>query len=211
MMHLSHNSVKELPSRKRAQLINSIGGLKSANLIGSISKSGQTNLAIFNSVMHIGSHPALLGFILRPTTVERHTYENIFETNVFTINHIHPKMIAQAHQTSAKYEKSISEFEVVNLEKEFLDDFKAPFVKTSPIKIACEYQNEYKIQENACRLIIGKITDIYFDEGIQNLDGFVDLTKSESVGCIGTDAYFKATILNRFEYAEVGKELNSKS
>ncbi len=209
-MHLSHKSIQGLPSRKRAQFINSISGLKSASLIGSISKTKQTNLAIFNSVMHIGSHPALLGFILRPISVERHTYENILETKVFTINHIHPKMIAQAHQTSAKYDKGISEFEAVNLEKEFLNDFKAPFVKISPIKIACEYQNEYKIEENACRLIIGKITDVYFNEDSQHQDGFVDLSQTESVGCIGTDTYFKATALNRFEYAEVGKELKSK-
>ncbi len=210
MLHLDLKSIHNLPSRQRAQLINSIGGLKSANLIGSISKSGKTNLSIFNSVMHIGSNPALLGFILRPTTVVRHTYENIIEMNSFTVNHIHPEMIDQAHQTSAKYDKTTSEFDAVSLEKEFLNDFKAPFVKKSLIKIACEYQNEYKIEENDCRLVIGKITDVFFDEDSQHDDGFVDLTQTESVGCIGTDAYVKATLLNRFEYAEVGKQLKSK-
>lgn len=210
MIHLNKKSLTELPNRERAQLINSIGGIKSANLIGSISKTGQTNLAIFNSVMHIGSNPPLLGFMLRPTSVERHTYENIKETKAFTINHVHPDMIAQAHQTSAKYDKSISEFEAVDLEQEFLKDCQAPFVKASHVKIACQYQNEYFIEENGCRLIIGQITDVYFDENYQHQDGFIDLSKAESVGCIGTDAYVKTTLLKRFEYAKVGKVLDAK-
>lgn len=210
MIYYNRKSLSELSSRKRAQLINSIGGIKSANLIGSISKTGQTNLAIFNSVMHIGSKPPLLGFILRPTTVERNTYDNILKTNTFTINHIKPDMIAQAHQTSAKYDKSISEFEAVDLEQEFLNDCKAPFVKASHVKIACQYQNEYFIEENGCRLIIGQITDVYFDENHQHKDGFLDLTKAESVGCIGTDAYVKTTLLKRFEYAKAGKVLDAK-
>lgn len=205
MTHYDLNSISDLPRRIRAQLINSIGGVKSANLIASISQSGQANLAIFNSVMHIGSQPALLGFILRPTTVERHTYDNILETNAFTVNHIHPRMIDKAHQTSAKYSKWVSEFDAVGLDKEFLNDSKAPFVKKSKLKIACQYQNEYKIEENGCILIIGKITNIYFDKKWQHRDGFVDISKIDSVGCIGTDAYVEINLINRFKYAETNK------
>lgn len=71
------DEIMRLPSRYRANLINKVSGFKPANLIGTKSKSGQTNLAVFNSVVHIGANPPYLGFILRPTTVERHTYENI--------------------------------------------------------------------------------------------------------------------------------------
>ncbi|MFN6039875.1 MAG: flavin oxidoreductase, partial [Bacteroidota bacterium] len=63
--------------RYRATFINSIGGFKSVALIGTKNSSGQTNLAIFNSLVHIGANPPLLGFIVRPDSVERHTLENI--------------------------------------------------------------------------------------------------------------------------------------
>lgn len=210
MKYLSSKDLDDLSGRYKAQLINSITGVKSASLIGSISISGQTNLAIFSSVIHIGSKPPLLGFVLRPTTVERHTYDNIKATLEFTINHIHPDIIDKAHQTSAKYKKDISEFEAVGLQEEFLNDCKAPFVKPSKIKIACQYKNEYLIKENACRLIIGEITSVYFDDNIQAGDGFLDISKSESVGVLGNDAYVKTTMLNRFEYAEPGKKLEVK-
>jgi flavin reductase (DIM6/NTAB) family NADH-FMN oxidoreductase RutF len=78
----------EMEQRKRAQFINSISGFRSVALIGTTDTNGQTNLAIFSSIVHIGSNPPLLSFIMRPDSVERHTLTNILETGFYTINHI---------------------------------------------------------------------------------------------------------------------------
>ncbi|MCJ8275234.1 MAG: flavin reductase family protein, partial [Bdellovibrionales bacterium] len=53
---------------KRAwiKLVNSLSGFKSANLVGTQSKDGQTNLAMFSSFFHLGANPPLMGFVLRP-------------------------------------------------------------------------------------------------------------------------------------------------
>ena len=77
MHYFSKAEIAELNNRYRNNLINCISGYKSANLIGTISKTGITNLAVFNSIVHLGSNPALLGFILRPTTVPRHSFSNM--------------------------------------------------------------------------------------------------------------------------------------
>ena len=69
---------------ERINLMNSLSGYKSANLIGSISEAGIENVAVFSSVVHLGSNPPLLGFILRPNVVPRNTYENIKEMGVYT-------------------------------------------------------------------------------------------------------------------------------
>ena len=42
-------------------LLNKISGYKSANLIGTKSKAGLANLAVFNSVIHVGCEPAVFG------------------------------------------------------------------------------------------------------------------------------------------------------
>jgi flavin reductase (DIM6/NTAB) family NADH-FMN oxidoreductase RutF len=86
------------------------------------------NTAIVSSVVHLGANPALIGYVSRPNTVERHTVENIKETKFYTINHIHESFIKQAHQTSARYGKDVSEFDAVGLSAEFIDNFHAPFV-----------------------------------------------------------------------------------
>ena len=48
--------------------MNSLSGIKSANLIATYSpKINVANCALFSSVIHIGTNPAVIGFILRPT------------------------------------------------------------------------------------------------------------------------------------------------
>ena len=64
-MHFSKQDILNTPRIKRLNLINSITGIKPANLIGTISKNSHTNLAIFSSVIHLGSSPSLIGFIIR--------------------------------------------------------------------------------------------------------------------------------------------------
>jgi flavin reductase (DIM6/NTAB) family NADH-FMN oxidoreductase RutF len=132
--YFSSSDILEMESRQRAAFINSLSGFKSASLIGSIDSNGNTNLAVFSSVVHLGSNPALIGFINRPDSTSRHTLENILETNCFTINHINAAIYKQAHQTSARYDKTISEFDATGLTPEFSKLLEAPYVRESQIK-----------------------------------------------------------------------------
>jgi flavin reductase (DIM6/NTAB) family NADH-FMN oxidoreductase RutF len=194
------DEIMELPSRYRANLINKVSGFKSANLIGTQSKNGQTNLAIFNSVMHIGANPPYLGFILRPTTVQRHTYENIKETGVYTINQVTTKIHQQAHQTSAKYERAISEFEAVGLTEFYQDDFHAPFVAESHIKIGLSFQEEQLIQCNDTRLVIGKIEHLILPEAAILEDGDVALEQIDTAAVAGLYNYYKPEHIGKYGY-----------
>jgi flavin reductase (DIM6/NTAB) family NADH-FMN oxidoreductase RutF len=123
----------------RIKFVNGITGFKSANLIGTKSRDGIENLAVFSSVVHIGSHPPYLGFITRPITVPRNTYENIKSTGVFTVNAISVGIAEQAHSTSAKYSKDVSEFEKCNFSSSYTEGFHAPFVENTPLGIGCEF------------------------------------------------------------------------
>ena len=88
MVRFDKNKIKSLEKIYRLNLINSCTGYKSANLLGSIDSEGNTNLAIFSSITHLGSDPAMIGFVLRPRTVPRNTYNNMFNTKYFTVNHV---------------------------------------------------------------------------------------------------------------------------
>lgn len=132
MIHLSKKDIQEMNRIRRLNIINGISGVKPANLIGTYSAETGTNVAIFSSVVHLGSDPALLGFIMRPVSdVPRNTYTNIKENGYFTINHVHESFIEKAHYTSAKFDVIVSEFEACGLTEEYLYDFTAPFVKES--------------------------------------------------------------------------------
>ncbi len=209
MKHFTAEQIEEMPSRYRAHFINSVTGFKSANLLGTISEDNITNVAIFSSVTHLGSNPALLGFVLRPTTVERNTYDNIKKSGIFTVNQVNQNFIKEAHQTSAKYAGTVSEFRETLLVEEYLDDFKAPYVKQSRIKLGCAFENEYFIKENDCIFVIGKVQHIYVDKEIQDEDGWLNLERAQTVCIDGLDGYALPQILNRFSYAKPGESIKT--
>lgn len=200
MKHFSKNNIEELHHLYRINLINSCSGFKSANLIGTKSKDEVENVAIFSSVTHIGSSPPLLGFFCRPTTVIRNTYENIKETGVYTINHIHENNIEDAHHTSAKYNRNISEFEATNLVSEYKNDCFAPYVKGAPVQLEMKFIEEYHISANDTILIIGEIQNLYLNEGLLEKDGFINLSKANVAAINGLDGYTIPTLKTRLAY-----------
>ena len=207
MICLDKNDFQALSRVPRLNLINSCMGYKSANLIGTISKTGLPNLAVFSSVTHLGSDPALIGFILRPTTVPRHTYSNIKESNYFTVNAISESFIAQAHHTSANYPIDVNEFEVTGILPEWKDEIAVPFVKESPVQLLCNYVNEYEIKENGTIHVIASIEKIFVKEDLLSDDHWIQLDKGNVVAINGLDGYVKTELIERYPYARVS---NSK-
>ena len=209
MKHYTSRDFGELRKIERANLINSVSGYKSANLIGTISKTKQTNLAIFSSVIHIGANPPLLGFIMRPVAeVERHTYENIKQTGVYTINHVHESFVEKAHYTSAKFAREVSEFAVCNLTEEYLENFAAPFVAESRIKIGLKFVEEIPIKLNDTILIIGEIEHLFFPENALLENYNLDLNSVEDVCISSLDTYHSVKQINTFPFARTSNTPN---
>ena len=202
MLHYSRADIDQMDKIFRLNLINSCTGYKSANLIGTQSAEGKTNLAVFSSITHLGSNPPLIGFVLRPTTVPRDSYRNIKSSSFFTVNHIHHSTVADAHHTSANYPEDVSEFSKTDFEAEYLDDFQAPFVKNAKVRLACRFLNEYPIKENNTLLLVSDILAIHVEDGIMERDGWLNLQQAGSVTINGLDGYAKAELIERFPYAK---------
>ena len=179
MKFFAYNDIHDLEKIYKINLINSCSGFKSANLLGTVSENGITNVAVFSSVTHLGSNPPTLGFILRPTTVPRNTYKNILDTGIFTINHIWEDIIEDAHHTSAKYTEEISEFDMTNLEPEFKGNFKAPFVKNAPVQMSMKFMEEIYISSNDVILIVAQIQELFVHDELLQEDGLINLSKGK--------------------------------
>ena len=206
MIHYSRTDIDQMDKIFRLNLINSCTGFKSANLLGTKSLNGVSNVAVFSSITHLGSNPPLIGFILRPTSVPRDTYRNIKDTGVFTVNHIYSDIIEDAHHTSAKYPDEVSEFTKTGLEEEFLGDFPAPFVKGAKIRLGCRFLNEYVIKENDTLLLVSAIEHVFVaDLDIQQDDGWLKLENANTVAINGLDGYATTKLLDRFAYARPKK------
>lgn len=192
---------QKMDKRVRTTFFNLLSGFKSPVLIGTISKSGSTNLALFSSLVHIGANPPLLGFILRPTTVARHTYQNIMDTGSYTINHITESLFQKGHQASAKYPEDVSEFEEIGLDSEYTSFGPAPYLKESPIRLGLRFVEEHIIQANGTRLMVGEVMEIQYPEEMVVEEGWFDPTSLGLVGVAGLETYFTLHYLDRLPYA----------
>lgn len=205
----SSAAILALEKQYRVHLINSLGGFKSVVLVGTADAQLQTNLAIFSSVFHIGANPPYMGLVFRPTPPERNTYNNILETGFYTMNHLNDSILTQAHQTSARYDKDISEFDATGLTAAFKSDFFAPFVAESHIQIGLAFREKIDIAINSTTLIIGEIVQLFVPENAIQPDGFLDLEQANTLTCSGLDSYHKTVQLDRLSYAKPGKEITS--
>ena len=194
----------------RVNFLTKICGPQSANLVGTIDEQGISNLAIFNSVTHISSNPPTLGFFQRPLTVPRQTYQNIKQAGFFTINSVGIDSIKKAHQTSAKFEKGVSEFEKCQFSEQFIEGFPAPFVSESSIKIGLSLEEEHLLQSSGNILIVGKIQKIIINSNILEEDGNILLEKANLASLAGLDSYFKIEKIARFEFARPHLKVSEK-
>ena len=195
-----------MPSRYRAMLINSISGFKSASLIGTCNQQGELNLAMFSSVIHLGSNPALIGFISRPDSVERHTLSNIKQTQQFTINQVDNSFWQAAHKTSAKYLEEECEFVQTGLTPHYIKGILPPLVKESPLKYALRLIDIMPIPHNNTLLVVGEVIEILCTHSALKADGYIDLESLNTVTVSGLDSYHTSKRLSRLSYAKPSKQ-----
>lgn len=197
---LTRSDIDAIEKRSRANLINSLSGYKSANLLGSINAQGQTNLALMTSVFHVGAHPPLLGLLIRPHSVPRHSLENLKETGVFTLNVVTRDMHTQAHQTTARYPREQSEFDAVGLDEEYSSLLTAPYVAQSPIKTGLSVVEIQTLAINDTVLVIAEIIELRLNGGLMAEDGQIDMNAADAVAVTGLDEYHCASTLGRKSY-----------
>ena len=187
--------------REFTKFFNALSGAKPGYLIGS-GEGKDENLAIFNSITHLGTNPPLLGFIQRPTTVDRHTYQNILKYGHYSFNLITQDFFEEAHQTSARYEKGTNEFNKVGLTAIYKEEIRCPFVEESPIHIALELLEDIEIKSNKTRLIVGKVITISILDSSTENKSELNFQELKSVNISGLSDYYTLNKLKSLNYAK---------
>ncbi len=161
------------------------------------------NLAVFENIVHIGANPPYIGFIQRPILKDfSHTYHNIIQTGVYTLNHVHKDFVENAHYTSAKFAADVSEFEACGLTMEMQEGFKAPFVAESKIKMGLRFVQEIPITLNDTKLIIGQVEHVYVQKSALMDDGRLQLNAVDDVCASGLDMYHEVKMIAEYPYAK---------
>lgn len=201
-MKITKSDIQNFEQRYRTAFVNSLAGFRQAVLVGTKSIEGTSNLAIFNSLIHLGANPALFGLISRPDIVPRDTLQNIKDTQSYTLNFVQSSDFKKAHQTSARHDKGVSEFEQVGFDEYYFDDCNAPAVEQAVVKIAMKLEETIPIRLNGTIMIIGSIQAIEIEKEIVKTDGFVSLEDADVLISQGLDAYFTSKSISRLPYAK---------
>lgn len=202
MLTLTSDDIAAMEKLTRVQLCTSLPGAKPIALIGSCNSAGETNLAPFSSIVHLGSNPPLLGMISRPDLVERHTLANILATGVWTINHLHETILDAAHQCSARYPSGESEFTATGLTPAWLATHGAPFVAESRFRLGMTLESTLDIAANGTTLVIGRVTYVQLADDALGADGSIDLAALGIIASTALDTYFQLQPLARLAYAK---------
>ena len=201
-MIISKKEIEQFEHRYRKAFINSLAGFRQAVLVGTKSVDGINNLAIFNSLIHLGANPSLFGLVSRPGSVQRDTLQNILDTKAYSLNYIKAEHYKKAHQTSARYNKEISEFEKAGFTATYQSGFYSPFVEDAVVKIAMKFEETIPIALNGTILIIGSVLQVDINDAMVEQDGFVNLSAAEVLISQGLDAYFVSKEIGRLPYAK---------
>ncbi len=192
----------------RTALVNSLFGGKALVLVGTQNTEGSCNLAPFNSLVHVGANPPLVGLVFRPLT-ERvgQTWRNLEATGACTLNAVHGGMIKAAHACSAKFPPNVSEFHATGLtvlrsSAPSGEAFPAPFVAESRVRVACKLLESHAIRANGTRFAVLAVQSIVLPEDALGADGFVDPSVTGSLSAAGLDAYGQLGPLTRLPYAQ---------
>lgn len=191
----------------RARFFNSLGGYKSLNLLGTASSTGQTNLGLFFSVIHVGANPPLLGLLFRPHTVPRHSLENFRESGQATLNAVHADILAPAHQSSASYSAEESEFAATGLNPAYREAFQAPYVQESRLSAGLLYREEHRVEANDCIFVVAEITWVRLDEKALFDDGLIEHSAIDSLAVNALDSYYRPAPFRRYDFARAGEDL----
>ena len=201
-MNLNKIEICKLNKIKRINLINSVTGIKPVLLVGTKCRVGITNLGIFSSMVHISSKPPLIGFFVRCNKhIIRNTFDNIINQKVYTLNHIHSSNVKEAHYTSIKFDKDISEFEKCNFTEHYIEDFSAPFVKESEIRFGMRLKEIVDLKSSRSKLLVGEVENIFIKDSFLEEDFTLNLTDSNSVSISGLNHYYTNKKLVTLPYA----------
>lgn len=194
--------IHHLSDREQKETRNKCHGVKTPFLLGSESK-GVSNLTLVSNVFHIGASPHLIGILFRPDNVERHGLTNIRKSKRFSLNSCSVDFIEKVHQTSARYDKNISEFETCGLEKGYA--FEIPYIPSAQMAIFLDLESEVKIETNGTHLIIGRVQEILIkDELICN--DKIDFSKIYDHAVVGLNEYVRTEKLFSLSYAKPNQE-----
>jgi len=177
-----------------------------------VDKQGNVNLSPFSFFNVFGANPPII--IFSParngrTNTNKHTFENVKETEECVINIVNYPMVEQMSLASTAYDKGVNEFEKAGFTEIESDIVKAPRVKEAPVQMECKVMQIIETGDGggAGNLVICEVVKLHINEKYLDENGKIDSIKMDLVARMGGSWYCHATPEAMFE---IPKPLQTK-
>ena len=191
----SRSDLLGLDRRYRRDLINRIGGSRTAWLLTTRSSDGIANIGLFSQVVHVGANPPLIGVLFRPKSSRHQSLDNIEDIGHYCIHAVHFEEWQKAHSTSFAFGADQSEFDECEWVEETIHGSDLPLIEDSLARITLQAEEIIPIRSNQCRMLIGRVQSIQIREDQLDSD---QLPRPEDwLNVCGLDLYMNNQVLSR--------------
>lgn len=177
-----------------------------------VDSQGNVNLSPFSFFNVFGANPPII--IFSParngrTNTNKHTFENVKETQECVINIVNYPMVEQMSLSSTAYDKGVNEFEKAGFTEIKSDIVNVPRVQEAPVQMECKVMQIIETGDGggAGNLVICEVVKLHINEDYLDADGKIDSVKMDLVARMGGSWYCRATPEAMFE---IPKPLETK-
>lgn len=178
--------------------------------LSSVSRAGVENIAPYSQWQNLSFDPPMVMFSANqyPDGRRKDTVLNAEETGWFVWNMATWELREAVNISAMALPPEESEFDHMNVTREYADNAPVPMVKESPVKFECRYLSTHRIKGNSpvgtIDIVFARVEKIHIDDRIIRSDGRLDIPAIRPIARLG---YFDYTVVdNVFEMRVPGSD-----
>ena len=183
--------------------------------LSSVSSSGIENIAPYSQWQNLTFDPPMVMFSANqyPDGRRKDTVINAEETGWFVWNMATYALREAVNLSAMALPPEESEFDRLNVTREYADNFRTPMVKESPIKFECRYLSTHRLKGNSpvgtIDIVFAQVEKIHIDDAVITADGRIDIAAIQPIARLG---YFDYTVVKDiFEMRVPGSDSDAQA
>ena len=178
--------------------------------LSSVDPEGRENIAPYSQWQNLTFDPPRVMFSANqyPDGRKKDTVSNAEKTGWFCWNMATYELREEVNKSAMALEHADSEWDHLDVTKEYAENLRIPMVEESPVKFECRYLSTYHLPGNSnvgtIDVVFGQVETIHINEDFLTDDGQLDIVKIRPIARMG---YFDYTsVTERFEMRVPGSD-----
>lgn len=183
--------------------------------LSSVSAAGVENIAPYSQWQNLTFDPPMVMFSANqyPDGRRKDTVLNAEETGWFVWNMATYDLREAVNLSAMALPPEESEFDRLNVTREYADNARIPMVKESPVKFECRYLGTHRLKGNSAvgtiDIVFAQVETIHIDDRFITREGKLDIPAIKPIARLG---YFDYTVVKDvFEMRVPGADADARS